>query len=1246
MTTFKNQLNFCWPACFVLLLLLCTSAIEAGAQCAIQSNTTTCVDDLINFKATSAKTIASAAWDFDDNNTSNVLSPDHRFSAPGTYNVKVVVTHTDGTKCNTSKTITVYSPPSVDIQTAAASIFCFTGNRICLVDNSSTGAGTSMTQRRVLWGDGGKTDTPNPTKGSSVCYTYTRPGKYTITIELTNDKGCESKKEIDIEILDDFIPTYRFDLGVKACDSQSVSFFYDTAWSNNRSNEVKEATYDFGDGTKTVVSPFNTSTVKHAYKSSGTFKATLTLKFKNGCEVSYQRNIIINLEKVVIKHKKLDSLKCYPGYFEFSHPNVAGANYSWTAFDTGYNIVKNFGGARNAFYFPEKPGKYYIALVVNRGNCVTRMEFDSVESIGVKAAALVRNQTQCSPEDTVYFCNTSTTHGNVGVKYLWKFKDPFAPQCTTHTAKGQHVNNNCNFSRDIDAKHKYDSLFCDQVELHAVDTINGCIDSADFDINLYKAKREDFSFQVRKPCWFKSVRFETKECLLAENLQITVDSACEPFIDWVNSHAYPKTCDTSGWVTFGVIYTAGSPRVYRSCDPEDYYIDSNRICRDTFWYHNAFRLWPAPSPLARTDYEGCLPTKLTGEFIVQPQENVDTIIHNWGDGSIDTTILHKDSIYLPDFEHYYRRSGKYDASVTLITDKGCDRTYYMKERKIGFFNDFTFPSPACPRTKIHFVDTVTYWNDTSQYWRPGNPDSKGEKVSFDFGAGEGFSLNGPLKEYTYTYQQPGFYDITMVSTDRNNCKDTLVKRIEIGRITAGIKDVSKKIVCDDIIQLFDSSQWFNQPGDSIKYHYWDFGDGKTPSYLKNPFHFYSTYGEFTITHVVQNTLGCIDTAYRTITVDGPQPHFDILSDTVGCVPHTVEFKNNSKQAEDYIWYFGDSSSGANTLSTKSDSNVRFTYTKPGIYYIYLFAGDSVVNPNNNNNIYYCSALFPDSTAVNPIVRRVVILPIPKADFDIEGNFCEGQTVRLVDKSDTIYDMYRWYFDSDSVISSSSPVEFTLSDTGEFTVRYKPTYEPEGPYQRECYEEAEKKYRVSVNRTDFSFYKDSLCPTYYFTATGEEGTTYFWDFGHPSSGPNNISFQQSASHHFAPDIGEFEVCLISTNAEGCIDTICDYVESSHNFSMFIPNIITPNGDGLNDYMEIDIQGEDLYDLKIYNRWGEKVYESKQDYAAGSGLNWDGINMYSGNPCPAGTYFYIFTFREACIAEAKKEKYHGTVTVVRD
>ncbi len=79
--------------------------------------------------------------------------------------------------------------------------------------------------------------------------------------------------------------------------------------------------------------------------------------------------------------------------------------------------------------------------------------------------------------------------------------------------------------------------------------------------------------------------------------------------------------------------------------------------------------------------------------------------------------------------------------------------------------------------------------------------------------------------------------------------------------------------------------------------------------------------------------------------------------------------------------------------------------------------------------------------------------------------------------------------------------------------------------------------------------------------------------------------------------------------------------------FIPNIITPNDDGFNQFFEIEVVGDDSYRLMLFNRWGEEVFSSS-DYKN----DWDGSDL------PSGVYFYRLSGE--CLDERR-----GSVTIVR-
>lgn len=112
-------------------------------------------------------------------------------------------------------------------------------------------------------------------------------------------------------------------------------------------------------------------------------------------------------------------------------------------------------------------------------------------------------------------------------------------------------------------------------------------------------------------------------------------------------------------------------------------------------------------------------------------------------------------------------------------------------------------------------------------------------------------------------------------------------------------------------------------------------------------------------------------------------------------------------------------------------------------------------------------------------------------------------------------------------------------------------------------------------------------------------------------------------------GIYQVMLIHSNPFGCVDTI--YAQHEVLFEAEVPNVFTPNGDGVNDVFRIP-GAESLreFNCEIYNRWGRKVYEwSNPDDG------WDG-DGYSD-----GVYFYIVTGKRAGNEDFLEQ---GTVTLV--
>lgn len=123
-------------------------------------------------------------------------------------------------------------------------------------------------------------------------------------------------------------------------------------------------------------------------------------------------------------------------------------------------------------------------------------------------------------------------------------------------------------------------------------------------------------------------------------------------------------------------------------------------------------------------------------------------------------------------------------------------------------------------------------------------------------------------------------------------------------------------------------------------------------------------------------------------------------------------------------------------------------------------------------------------------------------------------------------------------------------------------------------------------------------------------------------------------------GIYPVELISTNMNGCIDTLIQRVIIENELLFYIPNSFTPNEDGINDIwhpVSRTLNMED-YELTILNRWGQIVFHTT-DYEHG----WNGSDKNSGYYVKTGVYTYLIKVTSATTKE--KMKITGSITVAR-
>ena len=157
----------------------------------------------------------------------------------------------------------------------------------------------------------------------------------------------------------------------------------------------------------------------------------------------------------------------------------------------------------------------------------------------------------------------------------------------------------------------------------------------------------------------------------------------------------------------------------------------------------------------------------------------------------------------------------------------------------------------------------------------------------------------------------------------------------------------------------------------------------------------------------------------------------------------------------------------------------------------------------------------------------------------------------------------------------------------------------------------------------------------FWNLSEGGYFYEWDFG------DGMISNETNPNHFFPDdqTGTYVVQLIVTTMFGCTDTAWTNVYVDEEPIMYVPNTFTPDGDAYNNsFFPVITSGYDPYDyqLLIFNRWGEILFESR-DYSVG----WDGT--YQGRIVKDGTY--VWKINIGMKKDAFRREFTGHVNVLR-
>ncbi len=435
-------------------------------------------------------------------------------------------------------------------------------------------------------------------------------------------------------------------------------------------------------------------------------------------------------------------------------------------------------------------------------------------------------------------------------------------------------------------------------------------------------------------------------------------------------------------------------------------------------------------------------------------------------------------------------------------------------------------------------------------------------------------------------------------------------------IQAAIADTIDIIVTGLVQAAFDYDVMLGCDFDSVQFtnlsvngttgtinYFWNFGDGNFSS-DPNPLHIYGVQGNYTVT-LISSANGCSDTISTQVNVNHPiSASFDTAPDSV-CFGNPIVFSNTSQATLPIpmpnlfvnSWDMGDG-----TTVINNTAQFPYTYAAPGTYTVKLVITDTLGCQDSITHVVFVE----DSSFVSMTASPTEV--------------CLGNYVQFTDQyaAHTVNRIYD--FGDGTILSGLHNPRHTYELPGTYTATFTGQY-------LICPEESES---ITIQVNDYPLLNlgpdTSYCPglTQPITLSNIDNPSQILQWSDGSSGPTLE----------VDGFGRYWATVSNLN---CASS--DSIWVRRDCYLNIPNSFSPNGDGRNDYFiprQLLSQGLQEFSMKIFNRWGEIIFETNRL----DGRGWDG--KFGGDNQPVGTYVYII---DAQWNNNYRNSFKGNVTLMR-
>ncbi|MDB4533919.1 PKD domain-containing protein [Vicingaceae bacterium] len=1155
-------------------------------------------------------------WDFNNDAYVDVVlqNPGYISAITGTFPVRLEVI--DSNSCRHDTTLNVFVPigPSASF---TFSDVCF-GSATNFTDQSSVNVGVIDTWRWDFTNDGIVDNTiQNPVN------TYAVSGNQTVELFIETVEGCKDSTILLIDV--DAIPVANFGASLECLGS--TTNFYDS--STVVGSNIVQWNWDFdGNGNSIAQNPTN------IYAGTGLSYATLIVTSDSGCVDTVVLPIEVFANPIAIFSSDTvcqGSLTSFTDLTTIGSTNIEFWNWDFN------NDGNNDAVLQNPDYASTITGTFAVHLeVIDSNSCKHDTTLNVFVPISPTASFSFNNVCFGVVSN---FTDQSSANGGVIDTWRWDFTNDGSVDNTNQNPVNTYANSG-NFT----------------VELF-IETVEGCKDSTTILVDVNAIPVANFGASLE--CLGNATNFYDSSSVVASNIATWqwdfngdgVFDALSQNPNFVFSNAgqtsvYLEVLDTNGCThdTIMDITVSENPianfTYTNECEDtavvfSDLSINNGTTPIDTwFWDYQNDGVVDGATQNSSNLYSSA--DTYTAELFVKTQLGcVDSILKtiivnpkpvtmftgtneclNFETSFINSsTILSGTNQWFWSFDdlspinntenpsHTYASADTYNVLLTAISDSGCvDTTSFSVEVFNNPISDFD-TMDVCLNVAAQFNDQSDGNGGIINVWE------------WDF-TNDGVvdeAIQGPVN---HQYSTEGIYNVSLITTTTEGCKDTLVKNVTIYPMPVANFSFNDKCLGASVNYLDNSAVSNSITTNSLVNWNWSFGDMNT-SLIQNPTNLYAIDGQYDVKLVVETNNTCKDSLVQTVNV-WPLPVVDFTPTQV-CLNYPSQFSDLSSVSVDsnsfWSWDFGNG-------GTSNNQNPIYTYVTDGSFLTKL-----IVQTNKG-----CKDSLTKAVTVNPL-PEVMFTPIGIGCApNVEVNFINSSTINTINQPGTIVS-WNWSFGDGAFSNTSSPQHFYQNSSNTAVKNYDVSLIATS--DKGCVDTLTKHNIIAVYPKPFADFTYSpeqandFDREISFTDLSQGGVSYLWDLDDGES-----STQINPVYEYS-DTGIYYVSLYIENQYGCKDSASKPVLIKPTYAIFIPNSFTPNGDGVNDYFSAKAYGIVELETLIFDRWGNNLFEGYQLTSMWSG-NYKGVIVQDG--------VYVYKIRAKDVF-GEWHEYVGKATVLK-